>query len=200
MIYHKVNGFTKFWAREIEFDIMNGDEPSPCEKAYSMMYEAWQNGLPEHVVSSVTFKDGWISSNPKLFDKELHQQSLDILDACGLDHELSELITRSWLELTKSKFRKNPDIYSPDQLRDLMKSALEAEAEHQKQLVEKARINNRVFQLAEEAGINLHNMYMTYQAASPLTYHEEKAAYDSYVERLIKSYNPETDKLDLSNV
>lgn len=197
MIYHKVRGVARSWVREIEFDILNGEDPSPCEKAYSMVYEAWQNGLPEHVVSTVSNNNGWITCIPKLFDKELHQQSLDILNACGLDHELSNLITGTWLEFTKSKVSKNIVVYTPDELKVFIKQALAEEAEHKRQLEEKARITNRALELAEKAGINLHNMYMSYQAASPLTYHKEKAAYDSYVETLIKSYDPKTDTLNI---
>ena len=157
--------------------------------------------MSEHLTTSVVaIKNGWITSNPKLFDKELYQQSVDILDACGLDHESSKLVTHTWLELTKSKLKKNPVVYTPDELMDFMQSALAEEAEHKKQLAEKAKISNRALELAEKAGIKLQAMYMTYQAASPLTYNQEKAAYDSYVERIIKSYNPETDELDLSNL
>lgn len=200
MIYHKVNGIFRLWAEEIEIDLLNGDTSSPCEKAYRMVYDAWQNGLPDHVTSSVSSKNGWISSNPKLFDKELYQRSQEILDACGIEHDLSKLITRTWLELTKSKFAKNPVVYSPDELISFIKTAMAEENEHQKKLIEKAKITNRVYQLAEQAGINLQAMYMTYQAASPLTYHKEEAEYNNYVARLINSYNPETDTLELNNV
>jgi hypothetical protein len=196
MIYTSIRGFHRSWVREIESCMRDGKDPSPLEKAYTMTVNMWKAGLPEHITSTVTYKNGWISSSPHLFNAELREQSLAILDECGLDHNYCSLITVSWLELTKYRLM-NKVAPSTEELINIVKDAFASEAEYKRKQSEQARIKARVYDLAEKAGINLHNMYMSYQAASSLTYHEEKAEYERYVASLVEKYNPITDTLDL---